>query len=66
LVLYPVHSGVRVLMDKALNEDALQYMMVALDVANAMDTEVKEIDLRYGSAAFRPAARTNDGQGGFR
>ncbi|MDR3312597.1 MAG: FtsQ-type POTRA domain-containing protein [Spirochaetaceae bacterium] len=55
LVLYPVHSGVRVLMDKFLNEDALHYMMVALDVAGSMGSGVKEIDLRHGSAAFRGA-----------
>jgi cell division protein FtsQ len=55
LVLYPVRSGVRVLMDKVLNEDALHYMMIALDVADSMGSQVKEIDLRHGSASFRGA-----------
>ena len=53
LVLYPVHMRVRVLTDRSLNEEALQYMMVALDVVNSIDPAVGEIDLRYGSVSYR-------------
>lgn len=53
LVLYPVHSKTRILTGRQLNEEALQYMMVALDVVNTLEPDVEEIDLRYGSVAFR-------------
>lgn len=55
LVLYPINSKVRVLADRTLNEDALQYMIVVLDVVNSISVEsdVTEIDLRYGSVSFR-------------
>ena len=43
----------RVLTDRALNEDALQYMMVVLDVVNSIEPDVSEIDLRYGSVSYR-------------
>ncbi|MDR3285009.1 MAG: FtsQ-type POTRA domain-containing protein [Treponema sp.] len=56
LILYPVYGKVRVFMDRNLNEETLQYMMVALDVVNSMKPEVKEIDLRYGSVSYRTAA----------
>jgi cell division protein FtsQ len=58
LVLYPINSRIRVLMDRNLNEEALQYMMVILDVLNTIKPEVKEVDLRYGTAAFRNAGLT--------
>ena len=53
LVLYPVHKHVKVLTDRSLNEDALKYMMVALDVVNSLESDVQEIDLRYGSISYR-------------
>jgi cell division protein FtsQ len=53
LILYPIHSHVRVLMDRGLNEEALQYMMVVLDVVNSIDPDAREIDLRYGSVSYR-------------
>ena len=53
LVLYPIHSHVRVLTDRTLNEDALKYMMVMLDVVNSLNPNVWEIDLRYGSLSYR-------------
>jgi cell division protein FtsQ len=63
-VLYPIHSKIRVLMDRNLNEEALQYMMVVLDVVNTIKPEVKEIDLRYGSASFRNLLAETDAGGG--
>ncbi|MCR5725660.1 MAG: FtsQ-type POTRA domain-containing protein, partial [Treponema sp.] len=57
LVLYPIHSKVRILTDRQLNEDALQYMIVMLDVVNAIEPDVAEIDLRYGSFSYRARER---------
>ncbi len=53
LVLYPLHSRTRILTDRSLNEEALQYMMVMLDVVNSIEPNVAEIDLRYGSVSYR-------------
>lgn len=53
LVLYPVHKHVRVLTDRSLNEEALKYMMVVLDVVDSIELDVSEIDLRYGSVSYR-------------
>ncbi len=53
LVVYPIHTHVRVLVDNTLNEDALKYMMVVLDVVNSIEPDVSEIDLRYGSVSYR-------------
>ncbi len=52
LVLYPVHTPVPVRTDKALNEDALQYMMLVLDVVKDLDIDVKELDIRAGTVAY--------------
>ena len=54
LELIPSQSKVKVLTDRSLNEDALKYMMVVLDVVNKLGTEeVSEIDLRYGSVSCK-------------
>ncbi len=53
LMIIPVNSRARVLTDRALNEDALQYMMVALEVVNSIAPDATEIDLRYGSVSYR-------------
>lgn len=53
LMIIPVNSRARVLTDRALNEDALQYMMVALEVVNSIAPNATEIDLRYGSVSYR-------------
>ena len=53
LVLYPINSRVKVLTDRSLNEDALKYMMVVLDVVNSIEPDVSEVDLRYGSVSYR-------------
>lgn len=53
LALIPAQSRVKVLTDRALNEDALKYMMVVLDVVNQIGSEVAEVDLRYGSVSYR-------------
>ncbi len=53
LILIPAGSKIKVLTDRTLNEDALKYMMVALDVVNRIEPDVSEIDLRYGSVSYR-------------
>lgn len=53
LVVYPVHTPVRVRTDKALNEDALQYMMLVLDVVDDLSLDIDEIDIRAGTVAYR-------------
>ena len=54
LALIPAQSKVKVLTDRALNEDALKYMLVVLDVVNQIgtDDEVAAVDLRYGSVSY--------------
>lgn len=53
LALIPAQSKIKVLTDRALNEDALKYMMVVLDVVNKFGTDVAEVDLRYGSVSIK-------------
>lgn len=53
LALFPAQSKIKVLTDRALNEDALKYMMVILDVVNQIGTVVSEVDLRYGSVSVK-------------
>jgi len=52
LALIPAQSKIKVLTDRALNEDELKYMMVVLDVVNQLGTDVTSIDLRYGSVSY--------------
>ena len=52
LALIPAQSKVKVLTDRALNEDALKYMLVVLDVVNQIGTDVATVDLRYGSVSY--------------
>lgn len=52
LVLYPLHSKVRVLADQNLNEETLKYMMVALDIVNSIQPDANVIDIRYGGVSF--------------
>lgn len=53
LALIPSQSKVKVLTDRALNEDALKYMMVVLDIINQLGSDVSEVDLRYGSVSYK-------------
>ena len=61
--MIPAQSKVKVLTDRALNEEALKYMMVVLDVVNKIGTEVSEVDLRYGSVAFRTKLDLEENRG---
>lgn len=53
LVLYPIHSHVRVITDRTFDESKLQYMMVVLDVLDSMNADVNEVDMRYGTVSYR-------------
>jgi len=53
LELIPSQSKIKVLTDRTLNEESLKYMMVVLDVINLLDTDVSEVDLRYGSVSCK-------------
>ncbi len=53
LVIFPVHTKTRVLVDRNFTEDALKYMMVALDVVKSVSPNVSELDLRYGTVSYR-------------
>jgi cell division protein FtsQ len=53
LVLYPTYRPVRVRIGSQLNEDALRYMMLLLDVLASKGIETDELDFRTGTAAYR-------------
>lgn len=53
LEIVPSQSRVKVLTDRALNEESFKYMMLVLDVVNQLNTDVSEVDLRYGSVSYR-------------
>ncbi len=53
LVLYPEQAKTRVLTDRVLDEEALQHMMVVLDVVNYIEPNASEVDLRYDSLSYR-------------
>ncbi len=53
LVIFPVHTKTRVLVDRNFSEDALEYMLVALDVVQSVSPSVSELDLRYGTVSYK-------------
>lgn len=53
LVLIPSNSHVKILTDRTLNSDALNTMMVTLDIVRELGTDIGEVDLRYGSVSYR-------------
>ncbi|MCQ2588254.1 MAG: FtsQ-type POTRA domain-containing protein [Treponema sp.] len=53
LALIPAQSKIKVLTDRSLNEEAIKYMMLVLDVVKGLETDVSEIDMRYGSVSFK-------------
>ncbi len=55
LVLYPIHTPVKVITDRNLDEESLQYMMILLDVIKTMDSDIQEVDMRYGSVVYKVA-----------
>jgi len=53
LVLYPANRRVRVRIGPELNEEALRYMMLMLDVLDSKGIETDELDFRTGTASYR-------------
>ncbi len=53
LIIYPVHTQTRVLVDRNFTEESLKYMMVALDVVKSVSPSVSELDLRYGTVSYK-------------
>jgi len=53
IVLYPVHSSIRVRMENSLTEDGLRYMLLMLDVFKDSSEKPDEIDLRSGMGSYR-------------
>ena len=52
LVLIPSSGHTKVLTDRALNEEALKYMMVVLDVVKQLKPDATAVDMRYGSVSY--------------
>jgi cell division protein FtsQ len=52
LVLYPVNSAVKFRLEADLNEDALRYMILMMDVFDSAGVQVDEVDLRNGTASY--------------
>jgi len=52
LVLFPVHSPIRVRVENSLTEDVLRYMLLMLNVFNNSDEKPKEIDFRSGIGSY--------------
>jgi cell division protein FtsQ len=53
VVLYPVHSPVRVRLEPDLNEETLRYVMLMLDVFASKNSEIEEIDFRTETASYK-------------
>lgn len=53
LEIIPAHSKIKVLADRSLNEEAIRYMMLLIDIVDQLNTDATEIDLRYGSVSYR-------------
>jgi cell division protein FtsQ len=53
LVLYPVHSPIRIRLEPGLNEETLRYVMLMLDVFASKNSEIEEIDFRTETASYK-------------
>jgi len=59
LVLYPVHSSIRVRIENNLTEDTLRYMLLMLNVFNNDPDKPNEIDFRSGIGSYlKPSFQT--------
>ena len=52
LVLYPVNSTIKFRLEPDLNEDALRYMILMMNVFDSTGVQVDEVDLRNGTASY--------------
>ena len=53
LVLFPVHSSIKVRLENNLTEEALRYMLLMLNVFENSSQKPEEIDFRSGIGAYR-------------
>jgi cell division protein FtsQ len=53
LVLYPVHSPIRIRLESNLSEETLRYVMLMLDVFAEREQEIEEIDFRTETASYK-------------
>jgi cell division protein FtsQ len=53
LLLFPVHSSIKVRLDNNLSEDALRYMLLMLNVFEDSSPKPQEIDFRSGMGSYR-------------
>ena len=62
LILYPVRTQVKVHTESTLNEEKLQYMILALDVIRELDlnAKIEELDVRGGTASYRLRGETDE------
>ncbi|MDR0641958.1 MAG: FtsQ-type POTRA domain-containing protein [Treponema sp.] len=60
LILYPVHSPIRVRLEPNLNEETLRYVMLMLDVFAEKEQEIEEIDFRTETASYKLKEASSD------
>jgi len=53
LVLYPVHSSIKVRMENKISEDDLRYMLLMLSLFEGSSPKPAEIDFRSGMGSYR-------------
>jgi cell division protein FtsQ len=53
VILYPVHSPIRVRLEPDLNEETLRYVMLMLDVFASKNSGIEEIDFRTETASYK-------------
>ncbi|MDR3020285.1 MAG: FtsQ-type POTRA domain-containing protein [Treponema sp.] len=53
LVLYPVHSSIKVRLENSLSEDVLRYTLLMLNVFEASSPKPEEIDFRSGMGSYK-------------
>jgi len=59
LVLYPVHSSIKVRIENNLTEDVIRYMLLMLDVFESDSLKPEEIDFRSGVGSYKIKERPN-------
>jgi len=58
LVLFPVHSSIKVRVENDLNEETLRYMLLMLNVFEANADKPEEIDFRSGMGSYKIKERS--------
>ncbi|MCL2243241.1 MAG: FtsQ-type POTRA domain-containing protein [Treponema sp.] len=53
LILYPVHSPIRVRIENNLTEDVIRYMLLMLNVFESESQKPQEIDFRSGMGSYK-------------